>query len=804
LRQKARRSHADPHFVTRPFLAQTCHRFLKYNGALRAASRAGQVGYVTTIHAINSMIIKASKLTAVARVYRGVSGGVLPETFRTPNEQGVRGGVERAFVSTSRSREEAKRFATATGQAAMIFEIQMGMIDRGCDVASISQYPREEECLFAPLTAFALLHTRVDGPVLIAEVRLSVNLKAFTLDLLRKKCHAVMTSNEIDDTDRLDSVVNGSDSLTMHDNAPRFLKRAIAFCLDRNLVVVWRGPDEKRAVVNSRHSSEPPKMITVAKLTDRMKGNEDAYSVIERLPGAASPPFKVWSRKERGVSLAELDIIAAAPAPRAAAPPAPAASPPDPEAPSAAAAPPPAPAAAPPPAAAGMLFQIYVRPALGSLLSLQVAGRTTVAELASLLQARREMPLSSWALARRLHSGPMHLERSISSYGVREGSVVHMLLRGGLRGGSKRALIDGMPGGKQSAHGTSRHKQPRALSSDQSSQPAPGASNTTQPGSPTSGARPVHAAEVAHPDKVDRPSALSFERLQAMDPKVFSEKCESMFEVRLPIEAYNVPAGKIKLTLEENSDAGKTTACYHGREKIDVELLGIGLTNQVLTSIQQLLKHTILSSVALETLVDDDDEPDEQYLILAFSCSAGMSYKKMNEKMHEHVVLVMAKWALSAASSYTPNTYGSLLRSEASERHTMQQRRSIHAFMKELTGSPDAVDTDALGNQLEQKGWVKPHGMYNFQLKQLKKMYDLEEDMQYRGGCAAPLPCARDIVPCTGHGVRCCCTLRFHGSQVARGRDGNGQDTCGHRTCVDAPGLGQQQVPANRPFVSAR
>lgn len=146
-----------------------------------------QVGYATTIHAINSMILKASKLTAVARVYRGVSGGVLPETFRTPNEQGVCGGVERAFVSTSRSREEAVRYATATGHAAMLFEIQMGMVDRGCDVASISQYPREEECLFAPLTAFELLHTRVDGPVLIAEVRLSVNLKALTLEQVVNK-----------------------------------------------------------------------------------------------------------------------------------------------------------------------------------------------------------------------------------------------------------------------------------------------------------------------------------------------------------------------------------------------------------------------------------------------------------------------------------------------------------------------------------------------------------------------------------------------------------------------------------------
>ena len=35
--------------------------------------------YVTTTHVINSCIVKASKLTRVARVYRGVAGGGLPQ-----------------------------------------------------------------------------------------------------------------------------------------------------------------------------------------------------------------------------------------------------------------------------------------------------------------------------------------------------------------------------------------------------------------------------------------------------------------------------------------------------------------------------------------------------------------------------------------------------------------------------------------------------------------------------------------------------------------------------------------------------
>ena len=45
---------------------------------------------VTTTHAINSCIVKAAKLTEASRVYRGVAGGVLPDSFWEPNAQGVR------------------------------------------------------------------------------------------------------------------------------------------------------------------------------------------------------------------------------------------------------------------------------------------------------------------------------------------------------------------------------------------------------------------------------------------------------------------------------------------------------------------------------------------------------------------------------------------------------------------------------------------------------------------------------------------------------------------------------------------
>jgi hypothetical protein len=74
---------------------------------LRVAAEQLTLGnpYTTTLHVVNSSIIKLGKLTPATKVYRGISGGVLPEQFRVPNAQRVRGGVEFAFMSTTLNRQ---------------------------------------------------------------------------------------------------------------------------------------------------------------------------------------------------------------------------------------------------------------------------------------------------------------------------------------------------------------------------------------------------------------------------------------------------------------------------------------------------------------------------------------------------------------------------------------------------------------------------------------------------------------------------------------------------------------------------
>ena len=85
--------------------------------------------------------MKLSKLTVATKVYRGSKRGVLPEAFWKPNQYGVRGGVDTAFLSTSTNRQVAAGYAQG-GDAPMVFEMEQGMIDRGADISWLSQCMR--------------------------------------------------------------------------------------------------------------------------------------------------------------------------------------------------------------------------------------------------------------------------------------------------------------------------------------------------------------------------------------------------------------------------------------------------------------------------------------------------------------------------------------------------------------------------------------------------------------------------------------------------------------------------------------
>lgn len=115
-----------------PFLQRKCEEL--HLGVWREAEVGGVVWqwynqYTTTIHAINSTVIKLAKLMAVAKVWRGFTGSTLPQSFQSKDADGVRGGVEFGFSSTTVDRAQALHYAE--GKAPTVFESEMGLIDRG-------------------------------------------------------------------------------------------------------------------------------------------------------------------------------------------------------------------------------------------------------------------------------------------------------------------------------------------------------------------------------------------------------------------------------------------------------------------------------------------------------------------------------------------------------------------------------------------------------------------------------------------------------------------------------------------------
>ena len=115
-----------------------------------SAAVGDKVPFATTIHVINSSVIKLSRAQKAEKVFRGTKGGRLPDKFWSPNSDNIRGGIEMAFMSTTTNRAVAMNFASE-GQVekatkpSIVFEIQTGMVDRGAAVQCFSQFPAEAE-----------------------------------------------------------------------------------------------------------------------------------------------------------------------------------------------------------------------------------------------------------------------------------------------------------------------------------------------------------------------------------------------------------------------------------------------------------------------------------------------------------------------------------------------------------------------------------------------------------------------------------------------------------------------------------
>ena len=166
-------------------------------------------GYVNCIYACASGMRKISRLSCIPqgrRVYRGMGGVKLPKKFLTEKEGGGRGGVDYAFLSTTTRREVAVSYIGGKALA-VLFECELGDIDRGCPLSFISQFPGEDEILIPAMSyleitgnPYVMETTKGSGVfVTVYPARINCNQKSQTIEEIeaRRKNDILSMTNYI-------------------------------------------------------------------------------------------------------------------------------------------------------------------------------------------------------------------------------------------------------------------------------------------------------------------------------------------------------------------------------------------------------------------------------------------------------------------------------------------------------------------------------------------------------------------------------------------------------------------------------
>ena len=149
--------------------------------------------YVNTIYLNASGMTKLSRASRIPKgrkVYRGVDGLILPECFVIVDEDSARGGVEFAFMSTTTNREVSLSYINFAKGMPILFEFDMGSIDRGASLSSFSQYPNEAEILVPAMSSLEVTGEPCTietsrGSVTCYPARINCNLKAQTMEQIQ-------------------------------------------------------------------------------------------------------------------------------------------------------------------------------------------------------------------------------------------------------------------------------------------------------------------------------------------------------------------------------------------------------------------------------------------------------------------------------------------------------------------------------------------------------------------------------------------------------------------------------------------
>ena len=167
-------------------------QFMHYNASLRNDPLDTMCGnrYVTTIHCINSAIIKLARASPIEPliVYRGLCGMRLPVQFAAKDKSGRQGNVEFSFMSCTSDRNVALQYA-AGGKMAVLLCLERSGMNNGGPLSALSFYKDEEEICFPPLCSIEVkdkpkIVFTDKGSVLQVKMGITVNQKADTIDKL--------------------------------------------------------------------------------------------------------------------------------------------------------------------------------------------------------------------------------------------------------------------------------------------------------------------------------------------------------------------------------------------------------------------------------------------------------------------------------------------------------------------------------------------------------------------------------------------------------------------------------------------
>ena len=110
--------------------------------------------------------------------------------------------------------------------ATTLFELQMGLVDRGAELTWLSQYPHEQEVLLPPLSGLEAIGSSVAGKLLKIDSRLSLNLAAQTLEqVLSRRRKMLMDMAGGIEFELRDTLGDGA----LYKVSLRILRRALAY-----------------------------------------------------------------------------------------------------------------------------------------------------------------------------------------------------------------------------------------------------------------------------------------------------------------------------------------------------------------------------------------------------------------------------------------------------------------------------------------------------------------------------------------------------------------------------------------------